>query len=350
MCELLGLCFNKEVSMHLSFSGFRNRGSVNPDGWGVAWFQEDCLNLVKEPAPASRSTMAESLLNNINARSRIFVGHVRFSTVGKVDYVNTHPFYRRLNSNSWAFAHNGSVRGLGRSRSALYVPIGDTDSELLFCHLLDWMAQNGFADSSRPNFMSLHQKLLGLNRLGTLNALFSDGRSLFAYHDLNGHKGLYYLRRQAPFRRTKLQDQDFSLALGDMKDPSEKGYVVSTAPLTDEEWHRFRPGQLIRFSLGEISYSSNTWTEDETGPELIAILRILRQAPRRVPLRKLCHETQKPLESIISLINVLIRLGLIQQDSRDTVRWDDPEATYFTASERREEIDQVLGMGRFRLH
>ena len=34
MCELLGLCFNKEVSVRLAFSGLKAWVRENPDGWG----------------------------------------------------------------------------------------------------------------------------------------------------------------------------------------------------------------------------------------------------------------------------------------------------------------------------
>ncbi|MEN2985457.1 MAG: class II glutamine amidotransferase [Thermodesulfovibrionaceae bacterium] len=33
MCELLGMCFNEEVTSSISFRGFRQRGKENKDGW-----------------------------------------------------------------------------------------------------------------------------------------------------------------------------------------------------------------------------------------------------------------------------------------------------------------------------
>jgi hypothetical protein len=33
MCELLGLCFNKEVSFELAFSGLKAGAIDNPNGW-----------------------------------------------------------------------------------------------------------------------------------------------------------------------------------------------------------------------------------------------------------------------------------------------------------------------------
>jgi len=40
MCELLGLCFNTEVSVHLAFSGLKAGAMENHDGWGVGWYDE----------------------------------------------------------------------------------------------------------------------------------------------------------------------------------------------------------------------------------------------------------------------------------------------------------------------
>jgi len=50
MCELLGLCFNKEVSVHLAFSGLKAGAVENPDGWGVAWYDEHGTQVIKVTA------------------------------------------------------------------------------------------------------------------------------------------------------------------------------------------------------------------------------------------------------------------------------------------------------------
>ncbi|MGB6012345.1 MAG: class II glutamine amidotransferase, partial [Desulfobacterales bacterium] len=89
MCELLGLCFNTEVSVHLAFSGLKAGAIENSDGWGVAWYDEYGTQIVKESRPAVRSRLATSFLEHIGARSRIFVSHIRRATAGAVGYVNT---------------------------------------------------------------------------------------------------------------------------------------------------------------------------------------------------------------------------------------------------------------------
>jgi len=109
MCELLGLCFNKEVSVRLAFSGLKAGARENPDGWGVAWYDEYGSQIIKESRPADRSRLAEDFQKHLGVRSRIFVSHIRRATRGKAGYINTHPFYRRFDQKTWVFVHNGTI-------------------------------------------------------------------------------------------------------------------------------------------------------------------------------------------------------------------------------------------------
>jgi predicted glutamine amidotransferase len=104
MCEPLGLCFNTEVTFHLAFSGLKAGAMENPDGWGVAWYDEYGTQIVKESRPAFPSRLAENLQKHLGARSRIFVSHIRRATKGSVGYINTHPFYRRFDQKTWVFS------------------------------------------------------------------------------------------------------------------------------------------------------------------------------------------------------------------------------------------------------
>jgi glutamine amidotransferase len=256
MCELLGLCFNTAVSIHLAFSGLKAGATENPDGWGVAWYDEYGTQIVKESKPAARSRLASIFQEHLGARSRIFVSHIRRATTGKVGYVNTHPFYRRLNQGTWVFAHNGTIdtsQMITYSRE--FRPIGETDSELLFCSLLSWLKHRGIQLAGESSFILLHKKLREINRSGELNLVFSDGRHLFAYHDQSGHVGLYFLLRQAPYRNVRLRGQYLTINLAEIIDPDERGYIVASEPLSNENWIRIDPGKLFVFSEGNILFT-----------------------------------------------------------------------------------------------
>jgi predicted glutamine amidotransferase len=257
MCELLGLCFNTEVSVHLAFSGLKAGAMKNPDGWGVGWYDEYGTQIVKESRPADRSRLATSFLEHSGPRSRIFVSHLRRATTGRVGYINTHPFYRRFEQKTWVFAHNGTIDSRQLSFSSReYSPIGETDSERVFCSLLSWLSHRGIQLSGRNGFILLHEKLREINRLGSLNLIFSDGRHLFAYHDRSGHVGLNFLLRQAPYQVVKFRGQYLTINLADVMDPEERGYIVASQPLSDENWNRIAPGQMLVFSQGNSIFTS----------------------------------------------------------------------------------------------
>ena len=115
MCELFGLSSNRAVKISFTWRGFRRRGSNHRDGWGVAWYLDGGLaGLVKEPRPAPESPIARLMVQGV--RSRIVISHVRLASQGKISYVNTHPFIRRLWNRDWVVAR------------ALYWDVSETTS------------------------------------------------------------------------------------------------------------------------------------------------------------------------------------------------------------------------------
>ena len=48
MCDLLGLSFNVPITAKISLDIFQQRGQVNPDGWGLAFYKDDRLQIIKE--------------------------------------------------------------------------------------------------------------------------------------------------------------------------------------------------------------------------------------------------------------------------------------------------------------
>jgi len=147
-----------------------------------------------------RSRLADEFQKHLGVRSRIFLSHIRRATKGKAGYVNTHPFYRRFGQKTWIFAHNGTIdSGQLSFSSKEFSPIGETDSELVFCSLLSWLGNGGIQLTVNNGFTLLHEKLQEINQLGTLKLIFRDVKNLFVYHDRSGHLGLYCLLCQTPY-------------------------------------------------------------------------------------------------------------------------------------------------------
>ena len=96
MCELMGLCFARPVCADFSIREFALRGEENADGWGLGWYPDRSLALVKEPVRWGRRRAG--FHGTYRAlRSAIYVAHVRHRTVGgEPTHADTHPFRREL--------------------------------------------------------------------------------------------------------------------------------------------------------------------------------------------------------------------------------------------------------------
>ncbi len=193
MCELLGLSAHRPFAgWELPLAAFRDRGGGtvdNPDGWGIAWRQDNGFRLEKEPEPACGSALFAEMIRSWCGD--LAIAHVRKAKYPPVNTLaNTHPFLHDCCGRRWAFAHNGLVPDIVALETAsggrVCRPEGETDSEFAFCHLLAQV---------HPRFANADWlgSLAGISseiaRLGQFNFLLSDGEHLIAY----GHDHLHYL-------------------------------------------------------------------------------------------------------------------------------------------------------------
>lgn len=258
MCELMALSFAAPVSADFSIREFADRGDENADGWGLGWYPDQSLAVVKEPRKWRESRHASFLEDYPCLRSRIYLAHVRHRTRGgRPTRADTHPFARELGGREYCFAHNGTLDDrVWDLQLGPYRPLGETDSEHAFCHLLAEIAARGGHLDGEGDWRWLHRRLGAVNRLGTLNCLLSDGRHLVCYHDAAGWKGLAW-------REVRLRDHeprhfgDENLAVDLEADCVVPGYVVATRPLGASAWHPFHPGELIVLEAGSMCFSSH---------------------------------------------------------------------------------------------
>ncbi len=98
-------------------SRLQTSGTVNPDGWGIAWYPElpDAATIDEAPM---RYRSAESMPDDANGLAELatlqagrFVAHVRHKSPGSpTEVAGSAPFVR----GQLAFAHNGFVAGYRR--------------------------------------------------------------------------------------------------------------------------------------------------------------------------------------------------------------------------------------------
>ena len=112
MCELMAMSFDAPVSADFSLGAFAARGEENPDGWGLGWYPDQSLAVVKEPLKWGASRYAGFVQSHPTILSRTFLAHVRHKTMGgSPTHADTHPFARELGGRDYGFAHNGTLDG-----------------------------------------------------------------------------------------------------------------------------------------------------------------------------------------------------------------------------------------------
>jgi predicted glutamine amidotransferase len=257
MCELMGLAFQQPISADFSIREFGARGEENPDGWGLAWYPDRAVAVVKEPLRWGQTPYVNFLENYPGLRSSLYIAHVRHRTIGgEPTYADTHPFVRELNGREYCFAHNGTLRGLASEPAGRYRPVGGTDSERAFCHLMDAVARRHQPLLGEDDWRWLHGQLAALNDAGQLNCLLSDGDRLFCYHDRGGYKGLTFRRVRMPDLGTRrFEDAQWTVDLAE--EAANEGFVIATCPLSPHAWRPFRPGELLVLEGGQICFSSH---------------------------------------------------------------------------------------------
>ncbi len=267
MCQLLGMNCNVPTDICFSFAGFRARGGLTDhhrDGWGIAFFEGRGVRVFLDPAPSAHSPVAE-LVNRYPIRSLNVIAHIRKATQGDIRLENTHPFQRELWGRYWIFAHNGNLKDFAPRLSGRFLPVGSTDSELAFCHILDTLAARFPAGKPAP--AELHTVLRELAReiggRGEFNFLLSDGEWLFAHCSSR----LCYIVRRAPFAEAHLADEDLTVDFRRLTGPQDRVAVIATTPLTDNEhWTQIPPGNLIAFRDGETVALGETRTTAQDYP------------------------------------------------------------------------------------
>lgn len=256
MCELLGMSANVPTDICFSFTGLARRGGEtgpHGDGWGVAFFEGRGLRTFHDPRASANSEIAR-LLQDHPIKSDIVICHVRQANVGDVSLVNTHPFTRELYGSYWTFAHNGQLNGFN-GRTDFYRPVGDTDSEALFCDLLNRVRGDLPEDAGREETVELLVTACARYAgSGVSNVMLSNGEWLFTYCSTK----LACITRRAPFGPAQLKDADVTVDFESETTPNDIVSVVATEPLTtNEQWTLYRPGDWKLWVDGEVAMQGN---------------------------------------------------------------------------------------------
>lgn len=244
------------ASLTLSFTGFSQRGGCtdhHADGWGIAFFGADGgspgkgVRCFVDSESAATSPIAK-MLCSYPIKSHNVVAHVRKATVGEITLGNSHPFVRELWGRYWVFAHNGDLKDFDPPLHGSFQPVGNTDSELAFCWLMQQLAKSHVGVPSVDELtLTLHELVPQIAKHGTFNFLLSNGQAMWAHASTK----LHYLVREYPFHDVQLKDEDVHVDLAQLNGPQDRLTIIVTEPLTtNETWIAFTPGEFKVFVDG----------------------------------------------------------------------------------------------------
>ncbi len=300
-------------------------GRRPPDGWGLGYYPGggQAAAVLKEPSPPFGSIRSELVKAWEHLESSLFVLHIRVATWGPVSDANTQPFARSWGGRDWLMAHAGSLtQRLPQRAGARFEAVGSTDTEQLFCELLDRVADMGWRSLGDADPELLRRWFAEVNDKGVLTSCLTDGRDLAVYADEHGDGDVYVCEIVPPFNEMSFGDEDLTVDLGQRGVKSRKGVVVSSDPLQvtgikDAKWRRLPPGHLLIIRQGAIRVevappasetadsASPLITADVMGPngaEAAVIRRATTVHPVAAPVRQLeiVHHTvyryKRPVE------------------------------------------------------
>lgn len=257
MCELFGMSSSVPADICFSFSGLMQRGGKtgpHKDGWGIAFYEGKGCRTFHDPFPSAHSEIAQ-FIKRYPIHSKNVICHIRRANRGRVCLENTHPFVRELWGRVWVFAHNGQLKGVKRLLTLEhYLPVGTTDSEHVFCWMLDQIYKK-FPTPPKKEFQ-LHELLKALcahlAEFGVFNMLLCDSNYLYVHCSTK----LAWVTRRFPFGKAKLVDDDLTVDFGSHLASKDVVTMIATTPLTHEEqWNKMQKGDFLVLKEGEHLYT-----------------------------------------------------------------------------------------------
>ena len=273
MCELFCLSSRRPTRATFSLKQFAAHGAPdgrNVDGWGVAFHDGREARLYKEPEPAGDSPWMV-FIERRALPTRLLISHVRRATMGANTHANTQPFMRELGGRMHLFAHNGGFAEIASLFSASphrFHPVGETDSEMACCLLLERLAplwEGAAAPTLEARLAAVSAFAAEMRPLGIANFLYSDGDFVFGH----GHRrtqadgivappGLWVRHRY----RAGTAPAEPAVSGVTLREEShhatdaQEMALLASVPVTGGHWRPLAEGEIVVVAAGEIVAAS----------------------------------------------------------------------------------------------
>ena len=276
MCELFCLSSRLPTRVTFSLRKFADRGGLgghNVDGWGVAFHDGREVRLYKEPEPAGDSAWL-AFIQERRLPTRLLISHIRHATRGALSLANTQPFARELGGRTHLFAHNGRLEGIDDRFAASKVrfrSVGDTDSEIAFCLLLERLSplwDGGAVPPLAARLAVVADLAEELRPLGPANFLYSDGEVVFGH----GHRRTQADGTIAPpglwcLQRACAVDAEAPTPSGVTIEPGagpQEITLLASVPVTGEQWRPLAEGEIVVVADGQVVPASLPSSRSQT--------------------------------------------------------------------------------------
>ncbi|MBI3198990.1 MAG: class II glutamine amidotransferase [Rhodospirillales bacterium] len=261
MCELFCLSARLPAEATFSLKHFAAHGAPggrNVDGWGVGFHDGRDVRLYKEPEPAGDSPWM-LFIEQRALPTRLLISHIRRATRGANSHANTQPFARALGGRMHLFAHNGrfdTIDGRFARSGRHFLPVGETDSEMAFCLLLERLAPL-WENAAPPSLAARHAVFADfaaeMRPLGIANFLYCDGDFVFGH----GHRrtqadgivappGLWLRHRH---HAGTPAPPGVAIATGDA---DQEITLLASVPVTEGDWRPLDEGEIVVVAAGEL--------------------------------------------------------------------------------------------------
>jgi transglutaminase-like putative cysteine protease/predicted glutamine amidotransferase len=347
------MSFEGEIAPSFDLRCLRS-GQTLPDGWGLGYYPagEPSASVLKEPAPSEGSIRGELVKAWEHLESSLFILHVRTATWGSNTDANTQPFVRTWAGREWMIGHAGTLaHTLEPMTDPRFEPVGATDTEQIFCALLERIAARGWRSLADADLEVLQAWLAELNARGSLDLVLCDGQNLVAYADRNGPESLHLGELLPPYAHFVVGDDDVQVDLSSRGNIERKGILVSSGVLTSVgearrlSWRPLRRGELVSVRQGAVVATlaprdAPSTTEKPAAVDAAPSRVRRRQAAMAEPMRlSIVHRTLYTYATPVERSTHLLRLVPLH-DRMQTLLSSDVE---ISVQSRWRDFDDVFG-------
>ncbi len=236
-------------------------------GSGIGWYPGDdnAAIVIKDPKSFADLGRPQIIDDKTTFNSTTFVMHLNGASWNPIPQ-DTEPYSKTVGKRDWLWMHQGTLdlQKLRKKNSQFhenfYEPVGNTDSELAFCIILNRIMRLKVKKLAEVGWDRLHDWFKELNELGSANFFLSDGKNMVVYRGLDGANALYKERIKPPYEKIELNcaDAGFVLNFNKEDDNLRTVCIFSTLPVTTDGINKeMKKGQMVVAKNGTIKWNSH---------------------------------------------------------------------------------------------